>query len=74
MGFTITAAQIMAFLRAKGFHEETGRGRHGVKMVKGGLRIPIPIHHGDMRRATAKKVLEEAGFVEDDVTRWRNGG
>jgi hypothetical protein len=45
MGFTITAIELMAFLAAKGYRKETGRGRHGVKMV-GATRIPIPAHPG----------------------------
>jgi predicted RNA binding protein YcfA (HicA-like mRNA interferase family) len=73
MGFTITAAELIAFLTAQGFHIETRRGRHGVKAVKGGQRIPIPTHSGDMRKGTVNNILNQAGFDENDVIRWRNG-
>jgi hypothetical protein len=50
MGFTITAAELIAFLAAQGFHIETGRWRHGVKAVRDEQRIPIPAHSGDLRK------------------------
>jgi predicted RNA binding protein YcfA (HicA-like mRNA interferase family) len=71
MGFTITAAELMSFLASKGFHRETGRGRHGIKMVKGGVRIPIPAHPGDIKTNTAKKILRMAGYSVEDILDWR---
>jgi predicted RNA binding protein YcfA (HicA-like mRNA interferase family) len=71
VGFTITAAEMMAFLASKGYHKETGRGKHGVKMAKDGNRIPIPAHPGDMRRKTVSNILSRAGFDENDVMEWR---
>jgi hypothetical protein len=72
MGFTITAAELMAFLAAQGFRKETKRARHGVKMVKDRLRVPIPDHRRDMAKGTASHALLQAGFTPDDVIRWRN--
>ena len=72
MGFTVTAAELIAFLTAQGFHKETGHGRHGGKMVKGRLRIPISDHRRDMPKGTANHVLLQAGFTPDDVIKWRN--
>ena len=72
MGFTITAIEIMAFLASKGYHRETGRGRHGTKMVKGGVRIPIPTHMRDLPIGTADKILKMAGFTPQDVMKWRS--
>jgi predicted RNA binding protein YcfA (HicA-like mRNA interferase family) len=71
MGFTITAAELIAFLASKGFHRETERARHGVKMVKGSLRLPIPAHAGDMPIGTAKNILAQAGYSINDVIEWR---
>jgi predicted RNA binding protein YcfA (HicA-like mRNA interferase family) len=71
MGFTTTAAEIIAFLASKGYRRETGRGKHGVKTAKGGNRIPIPMHPGDMRRKTVNNILNQAGFDENDVLEWR---
>jgi predicted RNA binding protein YcfA (HicA-like mRNA interferase family) len=71
MGFTITAAELIAFLTAQGFHIETGRGRHGVKMVKGSLRLPIPAHMGDMKPGTVKDILRKAGYTGNDIMKWR---
>ena len=67
MGFTITAAELISFLASKGFHKETGRGRHGVKMVKDRLRVPIPDHRRDMPIGTAKDILAQAGYSINDV-------
>ena len=71
MGFVTTAAELLAFLRSKGFTIETGRGRHGTKAVKGNHRIPIPTHGGTLRKGTAKKILAEAGYNPDDLMEWR---
>jgi hypothetical protein len=49
MGFVSTVDEIMAFLKSKGYEEETGRGRHSVKMAKGRNKISILAHTGDMR-------------------------
>jgi predicted RNA binding protein YcfA (HicA-like mRNA interferase family) len=71
MGFVITAAEIVAFLASKGYHKETGRGRHGMKMVNGSTRIPIPAHAGDMPIGTAKNILAQCGYMINDVMEWR---
>jgi predicted RNA binding protein YcfA (HicA-like mRNA interferase family) len=71
MGFTMTAAEVIAFLVAHGYHEEGG-GKH-LKMVKGGHRVPVPKHPGDMRKGTVNKILSLAGFTQNDVMEWRNG-
>jgi predicted RNA binding protein YcfA (HicA-like mRNA interferase family) len=73
MGFTITAAELIAFLASKGFHKETERAGHGVKMVKGSLRLPVPAHVGDMKSGTVKDILRKAGYTGNDVMEWRNG-
>ena len=71
MGFTITAAELLAFLRSKGYMIQTGKGRHGVKAVKGRQRIPIPIHGGTLGKGVAVKILVRAGYIPDDVMEWR---
>jgi predicted RNA binding protein YcfA (HicA-like mRNA interferase family) len=71
LGFTITAAELIAFLVSKGYHKETGRGRHGVKMVLGSTRIPIPVHRRDIPKGTINDILGRAGFDPDDVIEWR---
>jgi predicted RNA binding protein YcfA (HicA-like mRNA interferase family) len=73
MGFTITAAELMAFLTAHGFHKETRRGRHGVKMVKGAHKIPMPQHGGALTLGTARGILAQAGYKPQDVMDWRQG-
>jgi hypothetical protein len=35
LGFTITVAELLAFLRSKGYTIQTGRERYGVKAVRG---------------------------------------
>ena len=73
MGFTITAAEIIAFLASKGYVQETTRARHGVKMVKGNHKISI-VSHGsrDIPKGTANSILGQAGYTADDVINWRN--
>ena len=71
MGFTITAAELMAFLRSKGYTIQTGRGRHGTKAVRGNHRIPIPIHGGTLAKGTVDGILSEAGYSPNDVMEWR---
>ena len=71
MGFVTTAAEIMAFLRSKGFTLETRSGRHGTKLVKGKLRIPLPTHPRDMSSGTAIEILRRAGYSKDDLLEWR---
>jgi len=71
MGFVTTAAEIMAFLRSKGFTIETGRGKHGTKALRGGHKIPIPMHSRALNKATACKILSEAGYRPDDLMEWR---
>ena len=72
MGFTVTVAELLAFLRSKGYTIQTGRGRHGTKAVKGNHRIPIPIiHGGTLGKGLAASILEEAGYTANDVMKWR---
>ena len=71
MGFVTTAAEIIAFLKSKGYHVETGRGRHGTKAVKGKQRIPLPTHPGDLSSITADEILEQARYSKKDLLEWR---
>ena len=71
MGFTITAAELMAFLRSKGYTMQTGSGRHGTKAVRGAQRIPIPRHGGTMADGTVRGILAQAGYTTNDVMEWR---
>ena len=72
MGFTVTVAELLAFLRSKGYTVQTGRGRHGTKAVKGNHKIPIPAHGGTLGKGVAHKILSDAGgYTEDDVMKWR---
>jgi predicted RNA binding protein YcfA (HicA-like mRNA interferase family) len=72
VGFVITADEIIAFLTSKGYTQETGRARHGVKMVKGNQKISIAVHGGrDIKKGTANSILAQAGYTADDVMEWR---
>jgi predicted RNA binding protein YcfA (HicA-like mRNA interferase family) len=72
MGFTMTTVEIIAFLTSKGYRKEVGRGRHSVKMIMGTVRIPIPVHSGDVPVGTIKKILAQAGYSISDVMGWRH--
>ena len=71
MGFTITAAELLAFLRSKGYAIQTGRARHGTKAVKGRQKIPMPMHSGTLADGTVRGILAQAGYTTDDVMEWR---
>jgi predicted RNA binding protein YcfA (HicA-like mRNA interferase family) len=71
MGFTITVTELLAFLRSKGYTMQTGRGRHGTKVVKGKHRISIPMHGGTLAKGTARRILADAGYTPDDLMEWR---
>ena len=72
MGFTITVAELMAFLRSKGYTIRAGRGRHGTKAVKGNHKIPIPVHGGgELGKGVARKILAKAGYSPEDLMEWR---
>ena len=73
MGFTITATELMAFLRSKGYTIQTGRGRHGTKAVRGGQKISIPMHSRDIAIGTANGILAQTGYTINDVMEWRHG-
>ena len=71
MGFTITAAELLAFLSSKGYTIQAGYERHGTKAAKGSHKIPIPRHSGTMADGTARGILAQAGFTINDVMEWR---
>ena len=71
MGFVTTAAEILAFLRSKGFTIESGQGKHGTKAVRGEQKISIPMHPGDMAIGTADRIIKKAGYTINDVMEWR---
>jgi len=71
VGFTITVAELLAFLRSKGYTVQTGRGRHGTKAVNGNHRIPIPIHGGTLGKGLVSTILDQAGYTANDVMEWR---
>ena len=71
MGFTVTAAELLAFLQSKGYTIQTGRGQHGTKAVKGRHKIPIPIHGGTLGKGLARKILAKAGYEPEDFMKWR---
>lgn len=71
MGFTITAAELLQFLKSKGYTIKTGRGRHGTKAVKDEFVIPIPRHGKDIGKGLASAILNSVGYTANDVMKWR---
>jgi predicted RNA binding protein YcfA (HicA-like mRNA interferase family) len=72
LGFTVTVAEVLAFLRTKGYTVQTGKGKHGTKAVKGKQKIPIPIHGGGtLGKGVADKILSRAGYGLNDLIEWR---
>jgi predicted RNA binding protein YcfA (HicA-like mRNA interferase family) len=73
MGFTMTMAEMIKFLEANGFIQESG-GRHQIIMVKGNMRVPVPSHSGDVPKGTVNHILSQAGFRGSDAKKWKEKG
>ena len=64
----ITARELLAFLKRRGFEEERRSGSHLVLRNSGtGKTVTLPVHTGcDLGRGLAIRVLRDAGLSLDD--------
>ncbi|MEN6368647.1 MAG: type II toxin-antitoxin system HicA family toxin [Thermotogota bacterium] len=64
----ITARELLAFLKRKGFVEERRSGSHlTLRHPNSGKTVTLPVHTGcDLGRGPAVRVLRDAGFSLDD--------
>jgi predicted RNA binding protein YcfA (HicA-like mRNA interferase family) len=70
---TIRAAELVKFLKARGYVEDRQRGSHLIlwhPMLR--RSISVPVHTGyDLGRGLALQILRQAGFTADDFLEWR---
>ncbi|MBL67291.1 MAG: hypothetical protein CMO74_02380 [Verrucomicrobiales bacterium] len=70
---TITAAELVRFLKAQGFVEDRQRGSH-LTLWHGERKVAatVPLHSGtDLGRGLTKRILKDAGFSQDDYLNWK---
>lgn len=70
---TIRAAELIKFLKSKGYVEDRQRGSH-LTFWNPALRqsVTVPVHTGhDLGRGLALQILKQAGFTGDDFLDWR---
>jgi predicted RNA binding protein YcfA (HicA-like mRNA interferase family) len=70
---TIRAAELVKFLKARGFRVDRQRGSHLILWHPDLRRsISVPMHTGcDLGRGLTLQILKQAGFSGDDFLNWR---
>ncbi|HEY5043780.1 MAG TPA: type II toxin-antitoxin system HicA family toxin [Verrucomicrobiae bacterium] len=70
---TIRAAELLKFLRSKGFVPLRQAGSHlTLYNQERDVAVTVPIHKGhDLGRGLTLKILKDAGFTTDDFLNWR---
>jgi predicted RNA binding protein YcfA (HicA-like mRNA interferase family) len=69
----VTSRDLLAFLRAQGFHDLRQEGSH-LQMCNSitDMVVTVPVHKGcDMGRGLAARILRDAGFSVEDYIRLR---
>lgn len=62
----MTQREMVKLLKKNGFHElpdDRGKGSHKM-MNKKGLKRPITIPNGELKKGTERSILKEAGLVK----------
>ena len=70
---TIRAAELIKFLKARGYVTDRQRGSHLI-LWHPGLRqsVSVPVHTGyDLGRGLTLQILKQAGFAAEDFLNWR---
>ncbi len=69
---TLTARELVRFLKRQGFIEDRQRGSHLVLYHPDDNRtVTVPIHRGDLGRGLTRQILEDAGFAVEDYLHLR---
>jgi predicted RNA binding protein YcfA (HicA-like mRNA interferase family) len=64
---SVTARELVAFLRAQGFAEDRQSGSHVTLVHPERGSVTVPRHPGaDLGRGLAARILKDAGFSVDD--------
>ena len=68
---TITARNMVAFLRHLGFRQVRQKGSHRFFQHRDGRVITVPDHRGvDLGRGIVSKILRDADATRDDFLEW----
>jgi predicted RNA binding protein YcfA (HicA-like mRNA interferase family) len=69
----IRAAELLKFLRSKGFVPLRQAGSHlTLYNQERDVAVTVPIHKGhDLGRGLTLRILKDAGFTADDFLDWR---
>ncbi len=69
----VTARELTAFLKNRGFVEDRQQGSHLVLLnQQQNISVTVPMHTGcDVGRGLAVRILKDAGFSVDDFLRLR---
>ena len=57
--------KLIAVLERQGFVFNRQKGSHRI-YVKGASMVVVPFHGKDLKRGTLAKIIEDAGFTEDE--------
>ena len=69
---SVTARELVVFLRGQGFVEERQSGSHSTMIHIRGVSVTVPVHSGaDLGRGLAIRILKDAGFSVEDFLRLR---
>jgi predicted RNA binding protein YcfA (HicA-like mRNA interferase family) len=70
---TIKSAELVRFLKAKGFEEDRQRGSHlTLWHSENKIGVTVSIHSGtDLGRGLTNRLLKDAGFTKEDYINWR---
>jgi predicted RNA binding protein YcfA (HicA-like mRNA interferase family) len=69
---TLTAQELVKFLKRQGFVEDRQRGSHLVLFhPKESRTVVVPLHTGDLGRGLTRHILKDAGFTVEDYLRLR---
>jgi predicted RNA binding protein YcfA (HicA-like mRNA interferase family) len=65
---TLQPKQLVAALKRAGFleHHQTGSHLYLWHPART-LMTSVPMHHGDLKRGTAKAILKQAGLTEEEL-------
>lgn len=69
---TVTAREIVSFLKTQGFLEDRQSGSHLTLVHPERGTVTVPVHTGvDLGRGLATRILRDAGFTVDEYLRLR---
>ena len=69
----LTARRVLAVLKRHGFVESRQSGSHLRLVHPDGRAVTVPMHSGDIKRATMRMIIQQSGLGTEAFTARRNG-